>query len=299
MLYLRDEAAEQFNTSGTAIAIGKFDGIHLGHQLLINGLLEEKKMGRTSLVISFDFGNIVKKSIYTSEEKAYYLSKLGIDIFLEYPFTKDFASCTPENFVKDYLVDKLGVRSIYVGSDFHFGCGRSGNVALLQELGNEYGFTVHAMEKQTLNGRVISSTSIRDMMETHFYVANEMLGNPYFVYGEVVHGNHLGRTIGFPTINQSIPEQKLLPPFGVYASRILIDGIYYQGISNLGIKPTVQNDRNIGLETFILGFEGDLYGRELQTELLYFIRPEEKFDNIEALKKQISNDISGMLKQEI
>lgn len=299
MLYLRNEEAEQFHTSGTAIAIGKFDGIHLGHQLLINGLLEEKNLGRTSLVLSFDFGNMVKKSIYTSDEKAYYLSKLGIDILLEYPFTKEFASYTPENFVKECLVEKLGVCSIYVGSDFHFGCGRSGNVALLKELGNEYGFEVHALEKQTLNGKIVSSTAIRDMMETHFYIANEMLGNPYFVYGEVVHGNHLGRTIGFPTINQVISEQKLVPPFGVYASRILIDSIYYRGISNLGVKPTIDGVRQTGLETYILDFDGDLYGRELQTELLYFIRPEEKFESIDELKKQIVNDISGMLEQEM
>lgn len=299
MLYLRNENAEQFHTVDTAIALGKFDGIHLGHQLLINGLLDEKKTGRQTLVFTFDFGSIVKKSIYTSEEKAYYFSKLGMDILLEYPFTKEFASYEPEIFVKECLVDKLGVRSIYVGADFRFGRGRSGNVALLEVLGKQYGFEVHALEKQKLHGKVVSSTAIRDLMETHFYVANELLGNPYFVYGEVVQGKQLGRQLGFPTINQIINEQKLVPPYGVYASRILIDGRYYRGISNLGSKPTVQNERIIGLETYILDFDGDLYGRKLQTELLYFIRPEEKFDSIDALKEQISNDIFVMLEQEI
>lgn len=299
MLYIKNEEAEQFYTMGTAIALGKFDGIHLGHQALINGLAEEKKKGRQALVFTFGAGLGAKKNIYTQKEKAYYFSKIGIDVLLEYPFTKEFASLTPEDFVKECLVKRLGVCSVYVGADFHFGCGRSGNVALLEELGKEYGFCVHAIEKCTMHGKVISSTTIRDMLETHFYIANEMLGNPYFVYGEVIHGNHLGRTIGFPTINQEVSAQKLIPAFGVYASRILIDDVYYRGISNLGIKPTVQNERNVGLETYILDFEGDLYGRELQTELLYFIRPEEKFDNIDALKQQILNDISGMLEQEI
>jgi riboflavin kinase/FMN adenylyltransferase len=154
---------------------------------------------------------------------------------------------------------------------------------------------VHAVPKKTKHGKVISSTTIRDMLETNFYAANDMLGNPYFVYGEVVHGRHLGNTIGYPTINQLIPEQKLVPGFGVYASRVSIDGYYYSAISNLGKKPTIEGENHLSLETYILDFNGDLYGRQLKTELLYFIRPEEKFKNIDALKEQIGNDIRMML----
>lgn len=304
MLYLKNEEARQFHTAGTAVALGKFDGIHLGHQLLIDGLLMEKQKGRKALV--FTFGSSpnevltggTKKNIYTQEEKAYYFSNLGIDVLLEYPFTKEFAACAPEDFVYQCLVKQLGVRSVYVGSDFRFGRGRRGNVALLKALGEQYRFEVNVLEKKTIHGKVISSTVIRDMLETHFHVANEMLGSPYFVYGEVVHGNHLGHTIGYPTINQLMPEHKLIPAYGVYASRILIDGYYYRGISNLGKKPTIEGNRKVGLETHILDYQGDLYGRKLQTELLYFIRPEERFSSIEALKKQIGNDISMMLEQE-
>ncbi|MCM1179600.1 MAG: bifunctional riboflavin kinase/FAD synthetase [Clostridium sp.] len=304
MLYLKNEDARQFYTMGTAIALGKFDGIHLGHQLLINGLIEEKQRGYQALV--FTFGTApnevllggAKKSIYTAEEKALYFEELGVDVLLEYPFTKEFSVLSPEKFVIECLVKQLGVRSIYVGEDFRFGRGRSGKVSLLQSLGEQYQFEVHSIPKKTKHGKVVSSTLIRDLLESHFYAANDMLGNPYFVYGEVVHGKHLGNTIGFPTMNQMIPNQKLFPAFGVYASRVQIDGVIYQSISNLGKKPTVEGSHQLGLETHILGYNGNLYGRMLKTELLYFIRPEEKFPNVEALRKQISNDILMMLEDE-
>ena len=300
MIYLQNENARQFHTTGTAIALGKFDGIHVGHQLLIEGLQKERLKGRQALVFTFGdspasvLSGGSKKSIYTSEEKALYFEKLGVDILLEYPFTKEFASCSPEEFVLECLVKQLGAGAIYVGEDFHFGRGRSGNVRLLKLLGEEYGFEVHAIPKKTQHGKVVSSTLIRDMLETHFHIANELLGNPYFVYSEVVHGNHLGHTIGFPTINQRIPEQKLIPAFGVYASRVCIDGVYYNAISNLGLKPTIAGDHQLGLETHVLDFTGDLYGQVLQVELLFFIRPEEKFSDVNELKMQIMNDIESM-----
>lgn len=301
MIYLQNEEARQFHTMGTAVALGKFDGIHLGHQLLIDGLNKEKLKGRRALVFTFGSNpNSVlsggsQKNIYTSKEKEMYFANLGIDILLEYPFTKEFASISPEDFVYQCLVRQLGVRSIYVGEDFRFGRGRMGNVALLKSLGEEYQFEVNALPKKTLHGKVVSSTIIRDMLESNFHVANEMLGNPYFIYGEVVHGQHLGHTIGFPTINQMIPEKKLVPAFGVYASRVKLDGYYYKAISNLGKKPTIGGQHQTSLETYILDYDGDLYGQQLQTELLYFIRPEEKFASVEALKKQIGNDIAMML----
>lgn len=301
MIYLQNEEARQFHTLGTAVALGKFDGIHLGHQLLIDGLIKEKEKGRKALVFTFGTSpNSVlsggsKKNIYTSEEKAFYFAGLGIDILLEYPFTREFASISPEDFVYQCLVKQLGVQSIYVGEDFHFGRGRSGNVGLLKLLGEQYHFEVNALPKRTIHGKVVSSTVIRDMLESHFHIANEMLGTPYFVLGEVVHGEHLGHTIGFPTINQKIPEHKLIPAYGVYASRVLIDGCCYKGISNLGQKPTIQGNHQVGLETYLLDYDGDLYGKTLQVELLFFIRPEERFDSIEELTQQIQNDIGTMM----
>lgn len=301
MFYLQNEDAIQYQTTNTAIALGKFDGIHLGHQMIIENLLNEKKKGRTTLVFTFKSSpNMIltggsQKVIYTSEEKAYYFSELGVDVLLEYPFTKEFASISPEEFAYNCLAKQLGVRSIYVGEDFHFGKGRSGNVPVLKELGERYYFEVHALSKKTMHGKVISSTTVRDMLENKFQVANEMLGNPYFVYGPVVHGMHMGGTIGFPTINQDIPGGKLIPASGVYASAVTIDGQKYRAISNLGIKPTVTDSHHVGLETHILDYSGDLYGKNLKTELMFFIRPEERFNNIEQLQKQINDDIHMML----
>ncbi len=303
MIYISGDDARQFHTAGTAVALGKFDGIHLGHRLLIDGLLGERQRGRQALVFTFGtaprevlYGGS-KKMIYTPEEKAYYFSRLGIDVLLEYPFTKQFASCPPEEFVEQYLVRQLGVRSIYVGADFHFGCGRRGNVALLRALGEQHHFEVNVLNRKTLHGKVISSTLVRDMLESHLQTANEMLGSPYFVYAPVVRGKQLGRTIGFPTINQEIPPQKLIPASGVYASRVLIDGEQYPAISNLGIKPTIEGDRRVGLETHILNYQGDLYGSLVHTELLYYMRPEERFSGIEELKEQIQTDIQLMLSE--
>lgn len=304
MLYLKNEDAKQFHTVGTAVALGKFDGIHLGHQLLINGLSKEKQKGRQALIFTFGASpnevlyNGAKKSIYTSEEKALYFEELGMDVLLEYPFTKEFASMSPEDFVTECLVKQLGIQAVYVGEDFRFGKGRSGKVSLLQSMGEFYHFEVYAVPKKTKHGKVVSSTAIRDMLETHFHAANDMLGNPYFVFSEVVTGRRLGHTIGYPTINQVIPKEKLVPASGVYASRVMIDGIMYRGISNLGKKPTIEGVHQLGLETYILDYSGSLYGRKLKVELLYFIRPEEKFSSIEALKKQISNDVEMMLKNE-
>ncbi|MBQ9984493.1 MAG: bifunctional riboflavin kinase/FAD synthetase [Lachnospiraceae bacterium] len=305
MIYLQNEEARQFHITNTAVALGKFDGIHVGHQMLIDGLLEEKKQGRIALVFTFGESPLAvlsggsRKNIYTPEEKALYFEELGVDVLLEYPFTKEFASIYPEQFVEECLVKQLGVSSVYIGEDFRFGKMRMGNVSLLKSLGAQYHFETHAIPKKTLHGKVVSSTGIRDMLESNLYIANDMLGNPYFVYGAVVHGNHLGHTIGYPTINQEVSEQKLIPAFGVYASRVCIEGIYYRGISNLGKKPTIDGEHQVGLETYILDYNGDLYGRYLKVELLYFIRPEEKFSGVIELKKQIHNDIEVMLEESL
>lgn len=302
MLYLKGEEAEKFHTENTAIALGKFDGIHLGHQMIVNGLLKEKEQEKKALVFTFESApniilkdNLMQKNIYTREEKAKYFSELGVDILLEYPFTKEFAACEAKDFVLKFLVRKLGVRSVYVGTDCHFGKGRSGDINLLQVLGEEYQFKVHVITKKTLKNQIVSSTRIRDSLISDFDFANEMLGNPYFVFGPVIHGNHLGHTIGCPTINQEIAENKVIPSIGVYASRICIDGKYYRGISNLGKKPTVQKQNKIGLETYILDYQGDLYGKEIKTELLFYIRPERKFNNLDDLILQIKNDVSTMI----
>ena len=297
MIYLQKEEAVQFQTENTAIALGKFDGIHVGHQVLLSGLFEERKKGRQALVFTFgeNPGVILhgenRKFIYTPEEKAAYFERLGVDIMLEYPFSGDFASFLPEEFVRRCLVEKLGVKSIYVGEGFCFGKGRSGNVATLTQLGKTYGFSVNAVKKKKIHDLEVSSTRIRELLESDFSLANEMLGHPYHVYGQVLHGNHLGHSIGFPTINQRIDENNVIPVFGVYESRVWIDGISHPAISNLGKKPTVGDGYEIGLETHILDFSGNLYGQQVLTQLLSFHRPEKKFKDLASLQEQIQRDL--------
>lgn len=297
MIYLHGEKAKEFKTENTAIALGKFDGIHLGHQLLIEGLNKEKTKGKNTLVFSFGMQpNAVlkgeeRKTIYTTKEKIQYFRQLLVDVLLEYPFTKTFASYLPEEFVKECLVDHLGVKSIYVGEDFCFGKNRSGNVNTLKELGEKYHFHVYGIKKKKVQDRIVSSTTIRQLLQQDFLLANEMLGNPYFVYGPVIHGNHIGNTIGFPTVNQEIPEYKIVPQNGVYVSRVWIGQEMYYGISNLGVKPTIDGIHNKGLETHIFDFNKDLYGQNIKTELLYFVRNEMKFNQINDLKIQIEKDI--------
>lgn len=301
MIHLSGNDAVLFSTKDTAIALGKFDGIHIGHQRLIESLMKEKEKGMQTLVFSFgdNMNSVLKgenrKTIYTLKEKACYFNEMGVDILLEYPFSKEFASLLPEEFVLQCLVNKLNVKSIYVGEDYCFGHARSGNVATLKQLGEKYNFKVCSIPKLKLGDNIVSSTIIREKLVSDFKVANQMLGNPYFVYGEVVEGKHLGRTIGFPTINQKIPDYKVVPQRGVYESHVWIDAISYKGISNLGVKPTIDGKHHLGLETYIFDYNGDLYGKEIKTELLSFLRPERKFDSVVDLTAQIKDDINFIL----
>lgn len=301
MLYLYGEEAKRFQTKNTAIALGKFDGVHLGHQMLIKGILEEQKQGKQSLVFTFgSTPNVILKNeqkhcyIYTKEEKIKYFSDLGVDVVLEYPFTREFATMSPRDFITEILVKKLNVKSIYVGEDFCFGKDRKGDVSLLKSFGDKYDFHVHAYIKKRMENQIISSTSIREALQMDFPLANKMLGTPYFIYGRVLHGNQLGRTIQFPTINQKISSSKIVPQYGVYESRVKIHGIERKAISNLGMKPTVESNRVIGLETHILNFDEDLYDECVKTELIKFIRPEIKFDSLDLLKSQIQRDMESI-----
>ncbi len=297
MIYVNGKKAEKFQMNHTAIALGKFDGIHIGHQLLMAGLKKAKTEGKNTLVFSFGtppdavLKGRERKNIYTTMEKVNYFEQFCVDVLLEYPFTKEFAAMSPELFVTHCLVNQLGVEIIYVGEDFRFGKERSGDVGLLKKLGRQYGFLVCEISKKKTDGQIVSSTSIRKLLQEDFALANRMLGNPYFVYSEVVHGKHLGNTIGFPTVNQVIPEYKVVPQKGVYASRIWIDGKVYYGISNLGVKPTIAGVHKMGLETYIFDFHEDVYGKKIKTELLEFIRKEVKFDGLEQLVSQIQKDI--------
>lgn len=200
----------------------------------------------------------------------------------------------PEEFVERILVGQMKAQAIVAGTDCGFGYRRAGDAALLQRLAPDYGYEAVIIEKEQDEHRDISSTYIREQLdEGHIGKANELLGEPYAIHGEVVHGNHIGAPLlGFPTANLLPPPEKYLPRFGVYASRVLIDGKYYGGVSNIGAKPTITGENPVGVETFVLGLESgvDLYGKNIEVQLLDFERPEQKFAGLKELKARIELD---------
>lgn len=287
----------EFKLKDTVVSLGKFDGLHQGHRKLFEAIQKEQKNGLTGVVFSFLLppGTFLENKevnlIYTEEEKKTLLEAMGMDVLVSYPFDRVSLSMEPENFVRDILVEKLDARVIVVGSDFRFGHNRRGDVRLLEELSLKYGYQLQVFEKVTMEGDIVSSTRIRnELSKGNMELAARLLGEPYNITGEVVHGRKLGRTIGMPTINMALPKEKLLPPNGVYASITEIDGKEYQGVTNIGVKPTVGAEEQRLAETYIFDYRGNLYGRVLKVSLYAYERPEKKFASVEELKQQMERD---------
>lgn len=287
-----------FKLHNSAVTIGKFDGIHRGHQLLLNQILEQKKNGLNAVMFTFMFHpkNLFSDkeldTIYTEEEKCHILEQSGLDVLISYPFTRETATMEPEDFVKDVLIDKLDTKMIVVGSDFHFGHNRRGNVAMLKDYSLVFGYELVVYDKIGIQDEVISSSSIRnEIARGNIERANGMLGRPFSIIGKVMHGRKIGRTLGFPTINLIPPANKLLPPNGVYASVTKINGKKYPGITNIGYNPTVGKTPEPRVETYIFDFDEDLYGKTVELCLYKQEREEVKFDSLEKLKEQMQKDI--------
>ena len=283
----------------TAIAIGKFDGVHLGHRRLLEEILAKKNEGLEACVFTFDvspavlFGFGDGKVLTTREEKRRIFRELGIDVLVEFPMTHQTAAIPAEDFARRYLSGALCGRFIAAGDDLSFGQYGKGDAKLLQSLSTELEFEVKTISKVEIDEIPASSTYIRALVEAgRMEEASLFLGEPYYVDGTIVHGRHLGHDLGFPTINLIPQEDKLLPPFGVYASRVRIEGKLYFGITNIGRKPTVNNDSSFtGVETHLFDLDGDLYGREAQVYLHHFQRPERRFESVDALRQQIALDV--------
>ena len=193
--------------------------------------------------------------------------------------------------VYNYAAKQVDAKVIVIGKDFRFGNHRKGNVELLKKLAPKYGYQVVDVEKITIDGQIVSSTRIRkEIKKGNMEKVTELLEMPYTITGEVLHGQQLGRTIGMPTINQAVAPHKIIPPKGVYVSKVYLEEGVHGGITNLGIKPTVSGEKQIGVETYIFDFDGNLYGKVLKTELLCFVRGEKKFPNLQSLKEQIYKD---------
>lgn len=287
-----------FIYKNTVVTLGKFDGLHLGHQELIDQVISYKKQGLTAVMFSFLMhpGNLFSDKefelIYTEEEKVAKLNHSGIDVLISYPFTEETRLMEPEDFIREILVKKLDVKVIVVGKDFRFGYRAAGDVTFLKQKAADYGYQVIDCEKRTWKNEVISSSAIRKALKQgDIESANAMLGKPYFIRGEVLHGRRIGRTIGMPTTNLIPSTTKLLPPCGVYVSKTLIDGKYHGSVTNIGYKPTVGEEEFIGVETFIFDYDGDLYGEMIEVELHYYMRTELKFDSLEELIIKMREDI--------
>lgn len=281
----------------TVVTIGKFDGYHLGHQLLLDKVSELKRDDMSTVILTF--GNEIfaaypyAKNIFSSSEKLSYEYSEEIDYLIELSFNK-IKDISPEDFVLDFLVDKLGVKKLVVGSDFRFGKSRSGDVETLRRLGSIYGFDAVILDKIKYNNEEISSTRIKsEIQKGNIYEVNEMLGHPYSITGVVVKGKQLGRTIGFPTMNIAYNESKVLPPDGGYATMAYVDGRKYESITNIGLNPTVGGTKRT-IETYVFDFNKDVYGKTARIEFYKFLRSEKKFDSLDELKMVIENDVKDV-----
>ena len=293
---------ESFTIEGTgAIAIGKFDGIHVGHQALLEKILDKKQEGMRAVVFTFSpspeefFRGAELPVIDTLEEKRENFRKMGIDILIEYPLTKESASISPEDFMQIILWDKLHAGYVVSGSDLSFGDKGRGNAVMLSSFAKEHSFLYEVIDKVCVEAedglQEVSSTAVRDaVVKGDMELVMKMLGRAYRIGGEVVHGKALGRTIQVPTVNIIPQKQKLLPPKGVYATVSYFDGRQILGVTNIGCKPTVSEEETIGVETHLFDFDEEIYGEYIVTWLLHYIRPEMKFDSLEDLVSQLNQD---------
>ncbi len=282
----------------SAVAIGKFDGIHKGHQVLLSYILKQKERGMKSVAFTFDppagvfFGKTEEGELTLPCEKRALFDGLGVDILIEFPFNQKTASIPAEDFVKEILIGQMNAGYIVAGTDLSFGAGGRGNSALLNRMAKEFGFEVQIIDKIYYGNREISSSYVREeVVKGNMDTVSLLLGRNYMITGVVENGKQLGRKLGMPTLNLYPSKDKLLPPNGVYYSRVHHGRNSYKGISNVGLKPTVNDMPVIGVETYLYDFEGDLYGEEITVSLLAFKRTEKKFENVDALKRQMKKDV--------
>ena len=280
----------------TVITIGTFDGVHIGHQKIIEQLnLLKSGKDEVSMILTFfphprrvlDQSNDIKM-LTTLDEKIDLLSQFGLDELIIEPFTQEFSRLSALEFVRDILVNKLHLKKLVIGYDHHFGRNREGNFDQLTEYGNLYGFEVVEIPAQEISAVSVSSTKIRKAIEKgDMDTANSYLGYPYRLTGDIVKGQGLGRKLKFPTVNLDVAEDyKLIPMKGVYAVRTAIEGKMVSGMMNIGFRPTVGGSGRT-IEVHLLDFEGDLYGARLQIDVLARLRDEIRFESVEELSEQL------------
>jgi len=282
------------------VTLGTFDGIHLGHKKIIDGVVKKAAvLGGRSFLITFyphprkvvSKGNHIKL-LNTPSEKAFMLSQLGIENMLIVKFSKEFSQLTPDVFIENYIVNGIGAKEVVIGYDHHFGKGRGGDIDFLKEKGIESGFEVTVVPAYDIEGDTISSSKIRRAIsEGDITKANKYLGRSYSFSGKVIHGDKRGRELGFPTANLELEnEDKLLPAIGIYVVELIINGKTHYGLLSVGKRPTFYASGDIVSEVYIYDFNDDIYDETVKINVLERIRGEEKFSSVESLVEQMKND---------
>lgn len=287
----------------TVVTIGNFDGVHKGHQVLIEKTATyAKARGIKSAVFTFlnhpinYFVPEKVKNIFDEKEKERLIEGFGIDYLIDIPFDKAMTQISAEQFIVKILKDKIHAKKIVVGHDFTFARNKEGTVDVLRKMGHEYGIEVEIVQPIKINGIRVSSTFIRELIsEGRVDEIPQYLGTPYVIEGEIIHGKANGRKMGYPTANISLKDQIINPKNGIYASRVIIDGKKYFGATNVGMNPTV-NGKYLSIETNILDFDEDIYGKRVRIEFLEKIRDEKKFESLDELRKQLDLD-TGFVRQ--
>ena len=285
----------------TVLTVGTFDGVHAGHKVLVNRVLNvAMREGGRSVIVTFDPhprdiinpGKAGIKLLSSLDERSELLADLGVDEMVVIPFDRDFSLLTSEEFVRDIIWDKIGISDFVIGYDHQFGRNREGTIETVQELGRELGFKTHVVSKQEVGDKTVSSTAIRRAIheEGDLQLAASLLDKHYILNGTVVHGDKRGKQIGYPTANiKPQNEKKVVPKIGVYAVWVRYEGEFFKGMMNIGERPTFDGN-SITLEVHILDFDSDIYGKEVQLQFVKRIRDEQQFGGLEELKDQLKMD---------
>ena len=286
---------DDFKLENTCVTFGRFDGLHRGHRAVIEKTAGLKTGGFSPVLLSFDFNGTPlgeEQQLCTEEEKRHLLEKSGLELLISYPFSEKIRRMDPEEFFREVLLGKLGARVIVTGEECAFGFNRTGDIATLMGMAKKYGIKLLICKTEREEGREISSSWIKQTVrDCNLGQAKRLLGKAYTIVGEVVHGKALGRTVGLPTANLSFPDHKLLPPQAIYVTRVRIDGETFPGMTILGLRPTVDNFTYITIETYILDFSTDIYGKILELELHSRLRDIRKFNNLAEVKAQVERDM--------
>lgn len=287
----------------TILTLGVFDGLHLGHQHIMQTVVD--RAARTKAiptVITFDphpravlHPESAPPLLQTFDQRLAAFEVMGIEQAIVIRFNKDFAAQNAETFLREIVHERLQAKEVYLGKGFAFGKNRGGNIELLRKMSAELGFFADEVPEVRLRGHRVSSSRVRQtLFDGKVNLARGYLGRPYGIEGKIIHGMRRGHTIGFPTANLH-PQNRVIPKFGVYATATLIDGVWRRSITNVGVRPTFEGDKEPSIESYIFDFEGDLYGNVLRVRFLHRIRDEKKFSGIDELRMQIEKDTQRAL----